>query len=153
MVPTPPSSPQILTVIGETADLARELLGVLNREADALATMRLKAPTGFAEAKTRLIAAYAYKLEELREAPMMPAAEPALAELKALNEQVMAAAKHNAAVLAGAMDANRRLIDLVIKAASQQAAQTTVGYSRIGNRAKAPKASERATSVLITRKL
>lgn len=86
---------------------------------------------------------------------MTAEAEPALTELRALNNEVMAAAKHNAAVLAGAMDANRRLIDLVIKAATHQATtQASAGYGRIGNRAKAPKASERATSsVLITRKL
>ncbi len=145
--------PPILTAITETSDLARELLAVLTAETEALTKMCSKVPAGFAEAKTRLVAAYSYKLEELRDAVMVPDAEPALAELRRLNDQVMATAKHNAAVLAGAMDANRRLIDLVIKAARQQAAPPSSGYSRIGNRAQAPKTSDRATSVLITRKL
>jgi flagellar biosynthesis/type III secretory pathway chaperone len=153
MSTTPPLPIPILAAIAETADLARELLNVLTQEAEALSRMRLKAPTGFAEAKTRLVAAYAYKLEELREVPMDPAAEPALAELRVLNDEVMVAAKHNAAVLAGVMDANRRLIDLVIKAASQQSMPASTGYGRIGNRAKAPKPSDRGNSVLITRKL
>jgi flagellar biosynthesis/type III secretory pathway chaperone len=145
--------PPILATITETLDLARELLQVLNKESEALAAMRLKAPVGFAEAKSRLIAAYSYKLEELRAATMQPEAEPALAELRALNDEVMAAAQHNAAMLSGAMDANRRVIDLVIKAARQQSMPPSSGYSRVGNRAQAPKTSDRATSVLITRKL
>ena len=90
--------PPILDVIAETTDLARQLLNVLRREAEALTAMKLKAPGGFTEAKTRLISAYAYKLEELRDTPMVPAAEPALADLRVLNDEVMAAATHNAAV-------------------------------------------------------
>ncbi len=144
--------PPILDVIAETTDLARQLLNVLRREAEALTAMKLKAPGGFTEAKTRLISAYAYKLEELRDTPMVPAAEPALADLRVLNDEVMAAATHNAAVLQGAMNANRQLIDLVVKAAAQHAKPTPGGYGRIGNRPTAPKSGDRASPVMMTRK-
>ena len=101
----------ILAIVASAAQLAHELLDVLRREGEALAAMRLKAPTGFAEAKNRLVVAYSYKLEELQEAVMAPEAKGALAELKALNAEVMAAARRNAAALEGALEGNRRLLD------------------------------------------
>ena len=153
-VPVSAAAPlPIQQTIAETATLARELLDVLRREAQALATMKLEAPTGFAEAKNRLIAAYAYKLEELREVDMAPAAEPALGELRHLNDEVLAAARQNAAVLEGAMAGNKRLLEIVVKAAGQQRAPATVGYGRIGNRAVAPRHSGAAGSLMITRNL
>ena len=155
--PLPPEDPvpeaPILRVIAATAALARELLDTLNREAQALAAMKLTAPRGFAEAKTRLVAAYGYKLEELREATMVPEAEAALAELRVLNDELMMAARHNAAAIEGAMDGNRRLLDLVVKAVSDKRAPTTVGYGRVGNRATAPRGTGPSVSMMITKSL
>ena len=149
----PPSPPApILAIVAETSAIARELLDVLQRESAALGAMRLQAPTGFAEIKNRLVVAYRYKLEELQEAASAPEAKPALDELKALNTEVMAAARHNAAVLEGALNGNHRLIDLLIKAAERRRGPTTVGYGRVGNRAAPPRAGT-ATSVMITRRL
>ncbi|MEI6987416.1 MAG: hypothetical protein WCK65_14935 [Rhodospirillaceae bacterium] len=157
MTPTlaPPAmaDPPILGVIAESADLARSLLDVLLREAEALGAMKLKAPTGFAEVKTRLIAAYAFKLEELREVPMVPAAESALAELRVLNDRVMDAARHNAAALEGAIEANKRLLEIVVKAVGEQSAPPTVGYGRIGNRSAVLRQGGPGVSMMITRKL
>ena len=150
-VPPFPPAP-ILTVASEATAIARELLDVLQRESAALAAMRLQAPTGFAEIKNRLVVAYRYKLEELQEAAQVPEAKAALDELKAINVEVMAAARHNAAVLEGALDGNRRLIDLLIKAAERRRGPTTVGYGRVGNRAAPPRPGA-ATSVMITRRL
>ena len=115
--------------------------------------MRLKAPTGFAEAKNRLVVAYSYKLEELQEAVMAPEAKGALAELKALNAEVMAAARRNAAALEGALEGNRRLLDIVIETMNQQRPPATVGYSRVGNRAAPPRRSPASSSMMITRSL
>ena len=149
----PAAHAQILAVIASAADLARELLDVLQRESQALATMKLVAPAGFAGIKNQLVVAYRYKLEELQEVPMVPEAEPALAELKALNTEVMAAARHNAAALEGALEGNRRLLEIVVKAMDQQRVPATVGYSRVGNRAAPPRHSPASSSVMITRNL
>lgn len=151
-IPEAPPSPT-LGVIADTADLARELLDVLNREAAALTAMKLQAPTGYAEAKTRLIAAYTVKLEELREQPRGPEAEEAIAALRALNEAVLDAARRNAAMLQGAMDGNRRMIEIVVKAVERERAPATVGYGRLGNRATAPRFNDRAAPMMITRNL
>lgn len=143
----------VLGIIASAIDLAQELLEVLERESQALAVMRLEAPTGFMEAKNRLVVAYRYKLEELQEAVIVPAAGPELAKLKEINEAVMAAARHNAAALEGAIEGNQRLLDLIVKAMDQQRAPVTVGYSRLGNRAAPPKRSPASASVMITRRL
>ena len=149
----PAADAPIFAIIASAVDLAHELLDVLRREGEALAAMRLEAPTGFAETKNRLVVAYRYKLEELQESPLVPGADAALAELKALNPEVMAAARTNAAALEGAMEGNRRLLEIVVKAMDQQRAPATVGYGRVGNRATAPRRSPASSSVLITRNL
>ena len=149
----PAADAPIFAIIASAVDLAHELLDVLRREGEALAAMRLEAPTGFAETKNRLVVAYRYKLEELQESPLVPGADAALAELKALNTEVMAAARTNAAALEGAMEGNRRLLEIVVKAMDQQRAPATVGYGRVGNRATAPRRSPASSSVLITRNL
>ncbi|MEI6558965.1 MAG: hypothetical protein WCO00_11210 [Rhodospirillaceae bacterium] len=149
----PAAEAPILAIIASAADLARELLEVLQREAQALATMRLEAPSGFTEIKNRLVVAYGYKLEELQEAPMAAEAEAALAELKTLNAAVMSAARTNAAALEGAMEGNRRLLEIVVKAVEQQRAPATVGYGRVGNRAAPPRRAQSSASMMITRNL
>ena len=153
--PVPAAAPSlpVFRTIAETAQLAHELLDVLQRESQALGVMKLEAPSGFAEAKNRLIAAYAYKLEELREAEMAPEAEPALAELRRLNDEVLATARKNAALLEGAMNGNRRLLEIMVKVVGQQRAPATVGYGRIGNRAAPPRKAGSAGSMMITRSL
>ncbi len=150
---TAASEAPILRIVASATDLARELLEVLRREGEALAAMRLEAPTGFAEIKNRLAVAYGYKLEELQEVPVTPEAEAALVELKALNTAVMTAARANAAALEGAIDGNRRLLEIVITAVDKQRAPATVGYSRVGNRAALPRRSPASASVMITRSL
>ena len=149
----PAADAPIYAIIASAVDLAHELLDVLRREGEALAAMCLEAPTGFAEIKNRLVVAYRYKLEELQESPLVPGAETALAELKSLNIEVMAAARTNAAALEGAMEGNRRLLEIVVKAMDQQRAPATVGYGRVGNRATAPRRSPASTSVMLARRL
>lgn len=151
--PRPAAEAPILAIVASAVRLAHELLEVLRREGEALAAMRLEAPTGFADAKNRLVVAYSYKLEELQEAPPAPGAETALAELKALNAEVMAAARRNAAALEGALEGNRRLLDIVITAMNQSRTPATVGYSRVGNRAAPPRRSNASSSMMITRNL
>ncbi len=143
----------VLGIIASAIELARELLDVLRRESEALAVMRLEAPTGFIEAKNRMVVAYRYKLEELQEAVLGPEAEPELLQLKEINQAVMAAARHNAAALEGAIEGNQRLLDIIVKAMDEQRTPATVGYSRLGNRAAPPKRSPASASVMITRKL
>ena len=142
----------IHAILASAADLARELLEVLDNEGEALAAMKLEAPAGFAETKSRLVVAYRYKLEELQEAPMVPEAGAALAELKTLNADVMAAARRHAAALEGALEGNRRLLEIVVKAVEKQRPPATVGYGRVGNRAAPPRRAP-AASVMITRSL
>ena len=143
----------IFPIIAGAVNLARELLDVLHREREAIASMRLEAPTGFAEIKSRLVVAYRYKLEELQESSLAPGSEAALAELRALNTKVMDAARTNAAALEGAIEGNQRLLEIVILAVSKQKAPATVGYGRTGNRSTAPRRSPTPTSVMITRSL
>ncbi len=147
-----PEAP-IFAIIASATDLACELLDVLCREAEALAAMRLEAPKGFAETKNRLVVAYSYVLEELQETPLAPGTDAALARLKALNTDVMTAARSNAAALEGALEANRRMLDIVIKAMDRQRAPTTVGYGRVGNRSASPRRTPASASVLMTRTL
>ncbi len=143
----------ILGVIESATEITRELLVALRHESQALAAMRLTAPVGFAEAKGRLVIAYQYKLEELRECPMVPEAETALATLKELNVEVMAAARTNAAVLQGAITGSTRLLEIVIKAMAQRQPPPAVGYSRVGNHATLPRRSATSGSVMFTRRL
>jgi flagellar biosynthesis/type III secretory pathway chaperone len=150
--PQPPQTTPITQLIADTSALAQDLLDILRRESEALASQRLMASTGFVEAKTRLISAYASKMEELREATMVAEAEPALAELRALNARVLESARANAAALQGAMDAGNRLLEIVVKSVNRQRAPATVGYGRLGNRP-SPRTSGRTTPMMVTKRL
>jgi flagellar biosynthesis/type III secretory pathway chaperone len=118
-------------VLAETLELAQALLGVLERENAALAATKFGEVGQLVEAKNRLIGAYGFKLEEIRDSAMTADAEPVLAELRRLNEQVLRMAEANAAALQGAIEGNQQVLDLILRAAGQQA-PVPAGYGRSG---------------------
>ena len=124
---TPDAGP--LVAIAAAIKAARALLGVLQREAKALAAMKIHAPTGYAEAKTRLTAAYADSLRVLAASGLAPEDEPALAALIEVNTELKAAAIHNTALLQGAIDANRRLIEIMAQAMARRPAPVAAWYA------------------------
>ncbi|MEI8393967.1 MAG: hypothetical protein WCF85_04470 [Rhodospirillaceae bacterium] len=143
----------IMETIADTTDIGRQLFDALEREAAALAAMKHhQPPTGFAEVKIKLITAYSHKMEELRDATIGPEAKEALSELKKLNEQVLTAARRNAAALEGALKANQLMLDIVVKSVESHRRPATVGYGRTGARPSA-RNSGTATSLMITRNL
>ena len=129
----------ILGGIEDSASLARELLDVLRRESSALSAMPLSPPTEFAQTMGRLVVAYRYKLTELKDAPMVPEAKAPLDELKNLNTEVMAAARTNSATLQGAIDGNRRFLEIVIAATTRPHPAGEISYGRVGDRAALPR--------------
>ena len=90
--------------------LARTLIDILRREERAIAAMAFDVPTGFIEAKDRLIAAYSAKITEVSKLPEAPETLAALDELRMLNAEVLVSARRNAAQLEGAMEGSRQLI-------------------------------------------
>ncbi|MBI1209143.1 MAG: hypothetical protein GC191_17865 [Azospirillum sp.] len=153
-IPVDPASP-LMASMTEAIALARDLIDLLARENAALAHRRLDAPAGYAEAKTRLIQAYEIKLEELAGATpselQAEAAATALAELKAANLTLQAAAQSNAAALRGAIDANRQVLDIVVNAAKQRLPAQS-GYGRQGGRTGVA-AYKPVQSVMLTQRL
>lgn len=132
-----------LLAIADAIKAARALLAVLQREAKALAAMKIHAPTGFAEAKTRLTATYAESLRALAAAGLAPEEEPALAELVAVNAELKAAALHNTALLQGAIDANRRMIAILANAQALRRAPVSAWYAHRRQRAATPTKARR----------
>ncbi len=90
--------------------LAHALIDILRRESRALAVMTFEVPNGFIEAKCRLIAAYTNKIEVVSRIPEVPETISALGELHMLNVEVLAAARHNALQIQGAIDGHRVLV-------------------------------------------
>ncbi len=109
----PPSPPPLLA---DTIALARSLQDALSRESAAVAAMDVRHLAGFTAVKKVLIAAYLVKLEEIRESAAALAGEPALTELRTLNASVMTLARRNGALLRGAIDATRSIIDVAMAA-------------------------------------
>jgi hypothetical protein len=129
IAPTPPSSTNDLT---EAAELARALMDVFQSETKALATLELTAISQFTAKKRRLIAAYLIKLEDLREAPPLPASDPALVALRALNVQVLDMARKNAALLKGAITGTRRVLNVAVMTAAAARKPTPIRYRPSG---------------------
>ena len=106
--------------------LARTLIDILRREARAIASMAFEAPTGFIEAKDRLIAAYSAKVTEVSKIPEVPETLGALTELRMLNAEVLVSARRNAAQLEGAMEGSRQLLASMAQSARPAACLSPV---------------------------
>lgn len=129
--------PAILAILEDAQALAERLLQVLDEEAVALDAMKLDAPAALIEIKSRLIAAYEIRMEEIQEAPRpLPAEAASLLEtLRGTNKQVLKAAEANGVALQAALDANRQVVDIILRAAGeQQRRDSGVGYGRVGMR-------------------
>ncbi|MEI7605942.1 MAG: hypothetical protein WCJ64_01025 [Rhodospirillaceae bacterium] len=116
---------RVRTIAGASI-LAHALIDVLRREARAIAAMTFDAPTGFIEAKERLIAAYAVKMQEVLALPEIPETMAALEELNMLNAEVLVSARRNAAQLQGAMDGNRMVLATIARNGSPAACLSPV---------------------------
>ena len=99
----------VRTIAGASV-LARTLIDILRREERAIAAMTFEAPTGFIEAKDRLIAAYSAKIAEVAKLREVPETLNAFSELRMLNAEVLVSARRNASQLEGAMACNRQLL-------------------------------------------
>ena len=102
----------------EAVTLAGLLLDVLRQESAALAAGNFTGLPGFTTTKKRLVTAYAVKLDQLHEtAPGAAVADGApLGVLQALNAEIVATARRNAAFLKGAIEGTRRVIGVVMRA-------------------------------------
>jgi tetratricopeptide (TPR) repeat protein len=110
----PPVSPMLATIF-DASGIARELIGVLAREAEALVDGSGMIPAGLVETKVGLATAYARALERLR-TMAVPETEPALAELRALDARLMAVARQNLATPAVASASDLETLGTLIDA-------------------------------------
>ena len=116
---------RVRTIAGASV-LAHALIDLLRREGRAIAAMTFEAPTGFIEAKERLIATYAAKMQEVLALPEIPETMAALGELNMLNAEVLTSARRNAAQLQGAMDGNRMVLATMARNGSPAACLSPV---------------------------